>query len=238
MEFPSWFKKLWWAVLLIVFGAIIGIRSGQILESGTKDIDLIAIGIFIALALAPIFQEFNILGFKFKQELQRVKDEVRHQIDVFRTEVNASIRADVSPTFYLGGTPPDSMLKEMEERIINTVRETSGEQGIRGVAETEALDVAEDVRMLFSARHNIEKEITRIYSSTFSYEDSPRRMPTFHVPEMLVKRQIISPDLAQAIRDVYRVCSPAIHGEPVTSAQVEFVKDVAPKLLATLKSIS
>jgi len=229
---------LWWAVLLIVFGGFVGIRFGQILKSGAKDIDLIAIGIFIAVALVPIFQEFNILGLKFKQELQRVKDDVAHQFDIMRTEVNASIKADVSPTFYLGSPPPDSMLKEMEERIINTVRETGGERGLRGVDETEALNVADDVRVLFSARYNIEKEITRIISSAFPDEIPARGLSPYRAAEMLVRHEIINGNLFQAIRDVYRVCSPAIHGAPVTPAQVGFVRDVAPKLLATLKSIS
>jgi hypothetical protein len=47
----------------------------------------------------------------------------------------------------------------------------------------------------------------------------------------------MEPRLDHAIREVYAVCSPAIHGEPVTQAQIDFVKDVGPELIAALRSI-
>jgi prophage antirepressor-like protein len=48
---------------------------------------------------------------------------------------------------------------------------------------------------------------------------------------------LLEPSLGNVIREAYAVCSPAIHGEPATEAQVEFVKDVGPQLAAALRTI-
>lgn len=48
---------------------------------------------------------------------------------------------------------------------------------------------------------------------------------------------MISPNLAHAVREVYSVCSAAIHGEDVSDNQVQFVRDVAPELLAALEAV-
>ncbi len=52
----------------------------------------------------------------------------------------------------------------------------------------------------------------------------------------LVQDRLVA--IAHAIREVYAICSPAIHGEPVSDAQVAFAEDVGPELVAALKAIS
>lgn len=49
---------------------------------------------------------------------------------------------------------------------------------------------------------------------------------------------LIDPDLARGIRDVYLICSRAIHAEPVTESQLGLVRDVGPRLIAALRSIA
>jgi len=52
-----------------------------------------------------------------------------------------------------------------------------------------------------------------------------------------MKQELLHPNIANAIREVYSVCSPAIHGEPVTVAQVNFVRDVTPQIIEALTEI-
>jgi hypothetical protein len=54
----------------------------------------------------------------------------------------------------------------------------------------------------------------------------------------LEERELISRGLFNSIRDVYAICSSAIHGEGVSEAKVSFVRDVAPELIASLESIA
>jgi hypothetical protein len=99
----------------------------------------------------------------------------------------------------------------------------------------------EDVALLFSARYNIEKELRRIaegrgvFSGLASLHH--RNLPIGRLAKMLADSDVIDPRLSDAIREVYAVCSPAIHGESVSQPQVSFVKDVAPGLIAALRAV-
>jgi hypothetical protein len=54
---------------------------------------------------------------------------------------------------------------------------------------------------------------------------------------VLVQNELLQPRFAHAIREIYSVCSPAIHGEPVTDAQISFVQDVAKEVIDALSEI-
>ena len=49
---------------------------------------------------------------------------------------------------------------------------------------------------------------------------------------------ILDQDLAGAVQELYRVCSPAIHGMEPSSEQKRFVSNVYPKVIAALKAIA
>ena len=93
--------------------------------------------------------------------------------------------------------------------------------------------VPAETQFLFSVRYGLDKEIRRIAEKRLL----GARAPTYRVVSELVKSEQISPALGNAMTDVYRVCSPAIHGDSPTEAQVAFVRQVAPQLIAALKAI-
>jgi hypothetical protein len=83
----------------------------------------------------------------------------------------------------------------------------------------------------------IEKELRKIQQ--FVSQSATRRPePIFRIVDTLIRSELISQEIGHAIREVYSVCSPAIHGEDVTPAQVEFVKNTAPELISALKSLA
>jgi hypothetical protein len=53
----------------------------------------------------------------------------------------------------------------------------------------------------------------------------------------LVRYDIISASLAKSIQEVSSVATPIMHGESYTPEQIEFLRKVAPPLIATLVSI-
>lgn len=53
----------------------------------------------------------------------------------------------------------------------------------------------------------------------------------------LAEEGFLDPDLVHAIREVYSVASAAIHGEPVSEAKVDFVRDVEGQLLSALRTL-
>jgi len=98
-------------------------------------------------------------------------------------------------------------------------------------------EVTDDVQYLFAVRLNLEKELRRVFESRLGQQPENRPIPLARMIGPLVETDIVEPRLAHAVREVYSVCSPAIHGSDVTAAQVAFVKDVAPGLVSALRTI-
>jgi hypothetical protein len=133
----------------------------------------------------------------------------------------------------------DSQLPEIEKRIKAAVSDALAARGVglkaAGIPE---LALTDDVAFLFSTRYHIEKELRRIAQSReLTLAQVRRAIPTFQLARMLVESELIEPRLANAIREVYAVCSPAIHGESVTPAQLSFVREVGPELIRALRAI-
>jgi hypothetical protein len=133
----------------------------------------------------------------------------------------------------------DARLPELEGKIREAVSEALSAQGLKAdTSKRTAIDTPDDVAFLFGVRFAIEKELRRIASNRLSVTaPDSRPMSVFRLGRMLVAAGLMEPRLEHAIREVYAVCSPAIHGEPVTQAQTNFVKDIGPDLIAALRSI-
>ena len=110
--------------------------------------------------------------------------------------------------------------------------------GIQRTSVQPEVSVSETENYLFGVRHNIERELRRIYTQRFPDDNRRRYTSVISISRVLTNYEVLNPDLANAIREVYRACSAAIHGEEVTEAQVGFVRDVAPELLSTLRAIA
>jgi hypothetical protein len=96
-------------------------------------------------------------------------------------------------------------------------------------------EVPPDVQFLVLTRYSIERELRQLWKASFGTDaerlSAPRLLPA------LVESGILTTNLAKAIREVYSVCSPAVHGEDISQAKVRFVRDLAPDLLSTLRAI-
>jgi hypothetical protein len=126
-------------------------------------------------------------------------------------------------------------LEELLRRILD---ETIQSQALRGQPlTTEEIKVPEDVSFLFSIRYEIEKELRRIWHERFGLQENRRPVSVNQPMQSLLNAELMNPALARVVREVYSMCSPAIHGEDVSDSQVKFVRDIAPELLASLKAI-
>ena len=83
----------------------------------------------------------------------------------------------------------------------------------------------------------MEKELRRIWKQRFGEVEGKRPAPYLLITRSLVEAGLIDPKIANVIREVYAICSPAIHGLQVSESQVRFVRDIAPELMASLKAI-
>jgi hypothetical protein len=240
MKFSNWFKIIWWLVILSTIGFLLYQRYADISSGKGNSIDVFIIFIWVALALSPIFQEISLPGITLKQQLEELKKDVKQELFNMRTAIENSVNVRTQVNSYYPPPPPDNQLPALEEKIKIAVANALEQNGLELKRDgLEILKVDEDTLFLFSARHSLEKEIRRIWNERIEEENINQRRPlsSYFLVQSIVQAELISPQFGHLIREVFSVCSPAIHGEEISEAKVRFVKDVVPELISVLRAI-
>jgi hypothetical protein len=242
MKFPNWFKIIWWLLLTGGLSFFMWRRLAHLVGGKATSFDIVAFVIWVGLLLAPVFAEVELWGLKLKQEIASVKEHVDRQVQSLRADIRNSvdIRSQFSPNITLMAPPPDAQLPKIEEQLRLTLERELESYGLERQPPLEVSPtVPGDAVLFFEVRYSIEKELRRIWERRFPPGSEGRNLPLpiHQMTSALVDGQFISPQLGRAIREVYRVCSPAIHGQQVTEAQVRFVREVTPDLLRNLRAI-
>jgi len=238
MKLPNWFRILWWVGITLALIVLISDRVPPIQEGTANSVDAFLFLILTILLLLPLFKEFDFFGVKLKAQIDEVKAEVKDQVTQLRNEiVSIGINTQVSPQIYLN-PPPDSQLPELEKKYQKILDELRKERNISGSVDIQTdLLIPSDVNYLFVVRYSIEKELRRIWRDRFDGETKRRPVPVHKILGLLVEAGLIESRISNMIREVYSVCSPAIHGEDVSDKQVSFVRDIAPNLISALIEI-
>ncbi len=128
---------------------------------------------------------------------------------------------------------PDKEINNDREIIKKTLKELGIENQIQKDLH---FNISDNVSYLFSVRYSLEKEIRRIAVKHLNNETTK---PVMFLLAKLVESEKISPSQHKALRNIYSISSPAIHGEDqkLTLAELEFVKQVTPGLIKDLKEI-
>lgn len=235
MRLPNSLKIGWWLLLVGVLTFFLRQRLPDLLNGKAAAADISVFGVWIALLLAPLFNEVTLLGVTLKSEIDELKSHIAAQIADIRNAVD--VRTTVSPTFNIPSPPTDAQLPAIEAQVKAAVSAAFAEQGQAHIPQAGIPPVPQDANFLFATRFHIESELRRL-ASTRNLSIEPRRALSIStLSRWLVDSGLLSPPLGGAIREVYSVCSPAIHGEAVSEAQLEFVRDVAPGLISALQTI-
>lgn len=244
MKLANWFKVTWWLLLIALLSWFLAARRSAVVGGTYTAFDLAVLAIWIILAAAPLFSELEIGSLKLKTKLDEVKDHVDDQVEKLRTEIRNTIdfRTQINPQFVIPNPPPDSQLPSLEERIRTALTDALREHGLTQVKpDANVFTVDAEVAQLFAVRYRLERAVNRIaaHRELVPTAGSARMRPTSlpHLARQLVDTGLIEPSLSSAIREVYAICSAAIHGGEVTDAKINFVRRVAPQLLATLEAI-
>lgn len=241
MKLPNWVRIIWWIIITIIVGWIFYNRIPAILNGESVTIDLFIFLVWIALLLSPIFQEISLFGMKFKQSIEDLKQYLNTQLSIFKTEIQTSINTSNNINVTIPNAPSDDRLPGLEQRVNKAVQEALREEGITLPDQRPPLkgriDVDDNTLFLFQVRNTIERKLRRIASKVVDLPDFNHSLPISKISQKLVHQERMHPKLMYAIREIYSVCSPAIHGEAVTDAQVAFVSDVAKEVIDGLSEI-
>jgi hypothetical protein len=239
MKVPNWFKVIWWLAISATITWYLRARYPDLVAGDAVAADIFVFFVWVALLLVPIFQEVEFFGMKFKQEIEKAKEDLRLEINSVRAEVRNAIdvRTTFNPQITIPVPPPDSQLGDIENRIKKAVSEALAANGVATPSPTSAdLAVSDDVAFLFATRYGLEREL-RDLARERNLEIGRRRVAGLQLSAALMEAGVIGQSLYNAIREVYSISSPAIHAEDVTAAQVAFVREVGPPLVATLKAL-
>lgn len=240
MRFPNRFRIVYWLVVTGVVSAYLGMRLPDLRAGVATAADAVAIVVWLALVLVPIFAEVEIFGIRLRAQLDELKTEVKRDLADVRADVRNAIdvRATVSPVFNLSPAP-DQQLAQLREIVKQEVAQHVAVPPLEPHAKASQVPPVDPaVSELFTIRYHLERELTRISESRFNSEMTLGRPPgALTVLRGLVDFGLLSADLASAIREVYAICSAAIHGRAPSNAQLAFVRDLGPTAFAALKAL-
>lgn len=237
MKLPNWLQITWWFILVIGLTSFLHERLPDLLTGKTVAADIAIFGVWMALLLAPLFSEVTLLGITLKSQIDDLKEEISSQISNVRNDIRNAIdvRTTISPTINIPAPPADSQLPEIMAEVKSSIATAFAEHG-RISSSPKELQISDDVSFLFGIRFLIEVELKRLARGLVA--TAPKRASTISgLATLLVNFGMLDVGLLKAIREVTSICTPAIHGEPVTNAQVKFVRDVSVDLITALRSI-
>ena len=236
MKSPNWVRSVLWIALIAFFSWLLSQRYVFIINGTATTSDIIILLIWIALIAAFIFQEVDFFGVRLKREIDNLRTEFKEQVLNLRTDIqNTNImRAEIN----IGAPSSDSELRDLEKSIKPIFEKTLKEHGIdKPVPVPEELDVPDNTVFMFKVRYAIDKEIGRITNRLWIPPEERRYQSSLEKVIALSNRDIIVSAAINSIREIYAICSQAIHGEDVSKTSVKFVQEMSSPLLAYLKSI-
>lgn len=236
MKLPNWLKIIWWLILFGFVTYLMSLRFNSIISGSSNTTDIIIFLIWIALLAIPLFQEVSFFGVGLKKEINDLKSE----LSSFKSEIRntISMRAEMSQQINFP-LPKDSELADIKASIQHTIAKSLEEHGIGKPAPAAKKQLApEGTLYLFSVRYAIENELNRITNTFTGIDDTfekyrPRTI--IQMIDFLKYMRLIKQDYIIVLRDVLAICNAAIHGSEISEAKVNFVRDVAPGLIETLK---
>ena len=237
MKFNYKFKYFLWGILILICIVFIGLRIDNILENDLNSIESYVLILFTLLIFMPFFSEVSIFGFKVKQQISDLRNDMIKEINNLKLKINniSNMNNNMDSHIYLGNEPSDKLIEKWEESARKMLKENNKED----IKEINNFGVSEDIITLFSARYKLEIELRRIWMNNF--EGHLKERNSMYIRTMirdLVGNDIINRRMAALINRVYKISTPAIHGEEVTEKKLEYVRMVMPDLIKSLGNIT
>ncbi|HDY7910754.1 TPA: hypothetical protein RQK48_004389 [Vibrio vulnificus] len=237
--FSKNFKIFWWAFIVIVLGFYFWQRFPELIVGNSVTADMLVFVVWIAVCLAPFFNQLELFGLKFKAQIEETKQELQGQINVLRNEVSNSNNVDVKPNFWVGSglTPAsDEKLIELEQKLDLVVKATEVSFGYHSRS-SEPRGTDPDIIYLLETRYLIEAGLRKLAQASGIKR---KGCPVFGARLIyeLVEYELLPAELAEVAREVYAICSPVVHGDldRLNQNQVEFVKKVSPEVISVINS--
>lgn len=251
MKLPGWARAILYLMLLGATVAFVVHRWESISGASPSAVDILLVLFLLALATSPLFEQVTFFGLGLRNKMDELRNDVKEQMTNLRNEIQVSnaLRADISQVTNVSLPPQDEDLPDIRKRADEFIPE----KGVPGIDERGEADISVpgDTAYLFSVRYRLEQEVRRIAEGIqwaprmptrqkvrMDWGIDPRNVGADGMLRLLVARGVLTEELVTLVREVLAVCSAAVHGRQPSRAQVEFVRDLAPRLVASLKGVN
>ena len=126
--------------------------------------------------------------------------------------------------------PPDTKLDSLKEEIHAAVRRVNPQ-----LPAPQPDRLPAGTLVAFSSRYTVERELRRLWQRALHEPAPPRPLP--QLAGALMSKGILPRPLARTLDIISRVASPAIHGEPISAAKIDFLREVTPAVTAALQAL-
>ncbi len=178
--------------------------------------------IWIALLLSPLYKEINFFGVSFKNEIEKLSNDLKEQIFNLRTEIHTNVDVKNEIRF-----PPSSQI----------IKELLKEYNISPNAQADTnlnLAVPEIAVELFKFRYALEEELRLLWVTSVSSDEWMPAYPEY-LSRGLYNRKIISNGIYKALLALNSIFNSAIHGGDTSNIELDFVRVVSPIILEELR---
>jgi hypothetical protein len=233
------FKTVWWGILVVVIGYYLFDRYPELVASKPSYFDAIVFIVWIGVCLAPIYQEMNILGFKFKQQFDDLKKDINHQLSMMKVELQSSIEVSNANQNHISvntsSEPPrDSEIPQLEASIDQILKSRGSER-----TDYQLPDVSPDSVEMFKVRLAFERLVNKYTSENISMlaTDISRRKgySLGRILNELRKYSSISDGVINGVIEIINICNYGIHNEKISEQQLNFVRKSSSSLYIALE---
>lgn len=134
MKFPDRFKKIWWALLLIIGFIYFAIRLSIRQISSLQNFDTIILIAWLGVVFFPLIQKFSFYGMSIEKELDEFKSDLK-------SEITQSINLTLNPQL---PNQSQATSEQLEQKISEDLREDIVEGIIGDLKEKIGLEIKDD----------------------------------------------------------------------------------------------
>ena len=229
------FKTLWWGILVVVIGFYLFGRFDQLVAGKPSYFDVVVFLVWVGVCLAPIFQEMNIFGLKFKQQIDELKKDLNHQILLMKTEIQSSIEVTNANQNHISVNTShepsrDSELSQLEGAITKILED----RGL-GKQDYDLPEISNVSVEMFKVRLAFEQLMSRYTSENIPWLSRRKGYSLGRILSELRKYSPISESVLDGVTEVVNICNYAIHNEKISEKQISFVRNSSSNLYQALE---
>jgi hypothetical protein len=227
MKLYNNFKIALWIILLLSVSSLLVFRYSAIAAGTSSTSDIFILLFWIVLMLAPIFRDINMFGPRLKQSIESLKDQVQNLMFTVQSQTQ-SVNINNYPI-----PPSDNEIAQRQKEV----EEVLGKGVSIRSLQDDSIPENPELNYLFNLRRSIETELRRIESIRLGFDWDYRRFSFSQIIQRFVQADLMPLGLAAAIRDIYAICTAAIHGEQMSPKQIAYAKEIGPQIVLALKRI-